>query len=143
MINLKIIDDTFAHCQSASSQVGEVPVNWDRNVDINDDLVFYTKNFTNPTFGKIKIALLLEPYDIIPQLYTELLNNYNKFDYILTHDLRLLQIGPKFIFLPVGGQWVNEYSGNKTENLSIIASSKTWMVGHKLRHQIIHKYRNE
>ena len=73
------------------------------------------------------------------------MNNWNKFDLILTHQENLLSISDKFKPNPMWCSWIrpeNQKIIDKSKNLSIIASNKRDSIGHKLRHEIVDHIRN-
>tara|TARA_R110000765_G_scaffold68635_1_gene132731 strand:- start:46 stop:858 length:813 start_codon:yes stop_codon:yes gene_type:complete len=58
----------------------------------------------------------------------------NSFTYVFTHYDELLKLGEPFKFAPLTGTWINEIELKpKTKTISAIASSKSWLPGHKLR----------
>ena len=65
---------------------------------------------------------------------------FNKrFRFILTSDQILLARAPNALFFPFGGTWIQNWSDRdttKTRNLSLIASKKKSLPGHKLRHRV-------
>jgi len=144
----KIVDSFFSHNHSASTLTHlEQNIIWDRNVDGGEDMVFFTNNFDN-TRGKIKIALLIESPIVTPHLYNYFFdaNNRNKFNYILTFDERLLKLGGNVVPYSLGGCWIepNEIKiHSKSKNVSIISSHKNEHSGHKLRHEIISKFKQK
>lgn len=88
--------------------------------------------------SKYKIAWALESPAIKPALYEKWETLVDIFDKIYLCDPRIIH--PKVGVLEFGGCWIpiqdcSVYS--KTKNLSIVASNKTWTVGHKLRHEIV------
>jgi hypothetical protein len=93
--------------------------------------------------GKVNIALLLEPEEFIPQIYQWVKTNFKHFDYILTWDKKMLDIDKRFIFYPLGNSWIFEHQFAmypKNKLVSIVASWKNFLLGHRLRHQIISAY---
>jgi len=146
---LKIIDSFFSHNHSASTlSYLDQNIIWDREVESNDDLVFYTNNFDSANCGKIRIALLIESPIVTPNLYQYFfdINNRKKFNYIMTFDQRLLDIGDNVIKYYLGGCWINPPDikiHSKSKNTSIISSSKNEHSGHKLRHEIIKKFKHK
>lgn len=143
-MKVKIVDSMFGHVNSIGSIKLDLPqdIEWDRNVSVDDDIVFYTKDFNNPQFGKKKIALLIESPLVTTQLYESIKENYTKFDYVFTFDKELLTLDKRFVFYELGGCWVdfiNEHT--KTKNVSLIASYKNELPGHRIRHQIVNRYK--
>ncbi|WP_299641189.1 glycosyltransferase family 10 [Devosia sp.] len=70
---------------------------------------------------------------------------HRRFFRILTCNARLLQTTPNAVFFSCGNTWVPEWETldcSKTRMLSIIASAKASLVGHKLRHETVHWLRH-
>lgn len=85
-----------------------------------------------------KVAWLLEPREISPEIYNWIEHNNKLFDFVLTYDLHLVEKGENYLYAPWGGTWITNYiESEKTKNVSIIASQKNSAVGHQLRHSII------
>ena len=66
-----------------------------------------------------------------------------KFDYILTHEKTLLELDYNTKFIPFGCCWIPEEEQkvyDKTKNISVISSNKTFTDGHRLRHEVIQKF---
>ncbi len=92
---------------------------------------------------KVKIAWLIEPRVVSPHIYRSVTYLKEHFDFVLTHDKELLKLGDKFIFTPLGGNWISDENCKvhpKTKETSIIASSKRHVQGHKMRHDIVRDY---
>lgn len=109
------------------------------------DVVFYTDRciWMSDKIGKTKIAWLLEPQEFEPKVFNYILKNYNEFDYVFTWDKRLLELNSKFRLYTTGNSWIARdeigmYSKDKL--LSISASWKKFLSGHKIRHEIIGRY---
>lgn len=145
---VKIYDTAFAHEEYCGSKIGKNIPNkmvWDRfgNIDESDIVVFtdsslYKVNYINKNCKKI--AWLIEPPCVSNQNYDYIINNYEKFDIILTHQIKLCEISPKFKILPMWYSmvWPEKHGVyKKVKNLSIIASNKRDTIGHILRHDII------
>lgn len=104
---------------------------------------------------KDNIAWLIEPRALDPALYRRFINQgqYRNFGKILTHDETLPSIieqlceaegvpAPKIEQYHLGGCWTKpENFGfhKKTKDICIIASGKTQLPGHQMRHEIITK----
>ena len=94
-----------------------------------------------------KFGLFVEPKSIKPQAYHILSQNpqlIDKFDAIFTHDEGLLEVSPKVKLFPFlcGTYFLEEDHKiyDKTKHLSIVANSKEWAEGHRLRHEVIERY---
>ena len=99
-----------------------------------------TNNSANSVKSKLKIGWLLETREVCPERY-ELFDQYkDDFEYTLTHDQTLLENYPsKTRFAPFGGCWIKDSNFqmfDKTKQVSMIYSDKTFMEGHKLRHRV-------
>lgn len=148
-LKINLVDKSFIQCgpSCGTGQTGIAPnyIEWCTNY--NTLITVYTDQCLEMPLSnsKYNIAWLIESVTISPNLYSDP-TKYNKFDYVLTHDKKLLNISDKFIFVPVGGHWIYESDckiHDKNKMLSIIASSKNQSIGHKLRHEVIAKYKNK
>lgn len=147
-MNVKIIDTCFSHEKYSSDQYPngfEQVMVWDRN-DINENnSLIVTDNHLRLIKNKSnKTAWTIESEAISPHVYNQsVLNEYNK---VYTHNKRLLDIGAKYTFVPVGGCWIKpheQFIYEKTKLISIIASNKTTTSGHKLRHLAVDKNKEQ
>lgn len=94
-----------------------------------------------------KIAVLWEPASINGYGHASVRKWVYDIDLLLTHDERLIEEFPgKAKFLPVGGSylWRKELlsSRRKSKLVSISASKKNNLPGHKLRHEVIARFRS-
>jgi hypothetical protein len=100
-----------------------------------DESIFGVNHFKN----KKKFAWLIESPELKQNSYDFIEVNYNLFDKIFTFDKHLLDISDKFVFVPIGGCWIDESDRKihkKNKLVSFIMSSKMWTSGHRLRHEI-------
>lgn len=110
------------------------------------DLVVYTDNYLDSRhYGHRKIAWLLEPPEINPNIYEFIKKNYNRFDFVITHNKELTKLDKRILYCINGMCWINEsdfciYSKSKV--VSIIASGKTHTTGHKLRNKFVEYVNN-
>ena len=91
---------------------------------------------------KLKIAHLEEPYCLIPNLYSYVLQNIHKFDLVFTHHEEFVGLNEKIKFYPFGSVSLKvEDFGipSKSKHCSIIASEKNFLHGHVLRHQVVER----
>ncbi len=149
-IKLKIIENTFTHCDYSNNPLPPVSfskyVEWDRDVSNEEELVFYTdRDIDHPRPGhKRRIAWLIEPYVKQPGRYERLLNNNDAFEYVLVNDKKLLDAGDKFIYYPFGGCWIEvedrKVDHEKTKLVSMITSHKRNVEDHHKRHALITRY---
>ncbi len=87
-------------------------------------------------YGKNAIAILVEPRVIIPEVY-DFVEKYNdSFKYIFTFDDKILS-SCKNAKLLIYGQVTAEYpSPEKTKDISMVCSNKTFCEGHRQRNEI-------
>jgi hypothetical protein len=94
--------------------------------------------------SRIKIAILMEPPELLPQIY-EIIKQYeNYYDLIFTYAHELLQRNPnKYKFFPADIAAIEDPSciiHKKTKLVSMIYSDKNILQGHKLRHIIAKQF---
>jgi len=97
------------------------------------------KNTAATVKSKIKIALLLEPKIVYAQMYSAILKHEKLYNYILTHDAKLITSGKKYIFTPANGTWIpmdRHQIYPKTKLVSSVVSKKNMFPGHKIRHEM-------
>lgn len=139
---MNILDTNFSHGQYSSEFYDknfENVFTWNRENLNHNDLIVVTDTmldkcdeYTN------KIGWLLESKEINSKIYKT--GDYSKFKKVFTHDRQLLESNNLFVFVPSSGCWVetnDQKIYDKTKLIDIIASSKNYTSGHKLRHQII------
>jgi len=135
-----LIDFNFAHDNFSSQQQNSKLITWNRNrtsknqTFITDNSLYNNHNIPN------KIAWLLEPKTINPEIYEYIKKNSHVYDMVITFDKELLDLGDKYKKYIFGGCWIKESDRriyNKTKNISIIASNKNITEGHNFRHHVI------
>ena len=155
MITVSLKDESFRGGYSSNN--GILPVyskyfKYDRD-NIHPTVIYTEDHIIASTVDQYpnhnNIAWLVDTKAIRSDAYNILLQNIDKYNYILTHDLSIInQINvnkTKALFSIVGGCWIEETDRkiyNKTKNLSIIASWKNFTEGHKLRHSLIKNYKD-
>ena len=112
---LKIIDNSFSHSILGYCSDFQESENfmWDRSQSNREENLVITDNFLTS---------------------------------ILTHEKTLLDLDYNTKFIPFGCCWVpkeEQQIYNKSKNISIISSNKTFTDGHKLRHEVIQKFGNK
>ena len=154
MIEISLRDTCFSHHPDGiglgSTKLNKIKFN--RNPNIHLDLCFFTdgnikNNDVLKSKSKINIAWILEPVSINMESYEKAYQNIDKYDYILTHNLQLINANKnKCFYYPFGGCWIKDEDRKiyeKTNNFSIIASEKNWTIGHQLRHLIINSHKSK
>lgn len=141
MINLSLQDKSFSHCIFSNNPLPPTSfaknIEWDRRI-INEDTI-YTDFCINDAPINSRIWLI-EPRELISGIYENVERNASKYKTIWTHDREILNKHKNATFVPLGGCWIKEEDRkiyDKTKNFSIIASSKQYLTGHKLRHEVI------
>jgi len=88
----------------------------------------------------VKVAWLIEPYDLIPYMYDQIKTIEDKFDFVFTYEETLLKHNSDiYKFHPCDCSGIEFHSHKlheKTKLVSMIYSEKTWLFGHRLRHII-------
>lgn len=166
MVKLNIRDKNFGGEPSSCHKGVNKFIEWEFNNNLVSNSVFITdlclEDVVRARGAKRKIAWILEPRAIHPQVYDWIEKNNRLFDYVLTFDLDLVDRGENFLYYPHGRCWipnptvdqtrtwqqVNEFvldvlSPVKTKTCSIIASSKQSTIGHRLRHEVIRTCKQE
>lgn len=141
LITLSLQDSSFAHCEYSNNPLPPVSVakhiRWDRRtIDRN---TIYT-DFCIQAAPTGSVVWLIEPRELIPDIYKYVEDNILRFKKVLTHDSALLQKYTTAVLVPLGGCWIpREHQAiyPKTKMFSIIASGKRQLEGHQLRHSII------
>jgi hypothetical protein len=155
-IKIKILDTAFAHCNYSNNPLPPLQscewIEWDRDISNlkSDETLFFTEsNILNPlvnTHKGKKIAWLLECRALNGNLYHWLEKNHDKFDLIISHDIELISKCPNGSWIPFGGCWIHKSDWklyDKSKEISIVASEKNYLEGHKMRHNIIDSYRSK
>lgn len=145
-MKLFLKDTRFSHCLFSNNPLPPIQfseeIEWDRSNNFKDsDYIIFTDDeiYNTRNNNQKDIAWLVEPYELQPRNYLYLQNNYNNFFKILTHDSDLLKL-PNSYKIPYGGCWIKKQDFkiyDKSKNLSIVCSNKTYLSGHKLRHKVI------
>lgn len=109
-----------------------------------DNGLFYPVDKTKKNYG-----WFAESSAIIPNYIQLVLTNLDKFkqnfEFIFTHDRRIIEIDREFFkfVVPNSLPYIqNKKIYKKTKSVSFIGSNKLLCNGHKFRHEIIYKYSN-
>lgn len=132
MKTISFLDATLAHTPEVLKQADRDNLDHDK-ILISDCFLHVPRN------NRIKVAWLIEPDCISPQTYVYIKQNYSKFTYVLTHTKSLLDQIPNAVFYSFGTSFIKPEDFkiyNKTKNVSMIASNKTYCKGHEFRHII-------
>jgi hypothetical protein len=156
MLKVNLFDKNFAHSKSvdgfdASSRVKPTKIeyirdqlNFDGVTIFTDDMIF--DPIVSQVKSKFKIAWCQESSAIKPLSHSmNLIRNDTKFDYIITHNLRMIERDPqKYKYMSIACCWVPNNIGlqPKTKSISHIITDKRFTEGHLLRHQIAEKLKD-
>lgn len=139
-------DKMFAHAHTAGSAFlpfpSDLPFEWDRSMAVHPITVFTDENLGEaPECRSVqKVAWLYESPEVTRKAYKAIHRNADKFERILTFYQPLLENHSHARFTPIGGCWIHEQDwgvSEKNRNVSIIASTKKSLPGHKLRHRVV------
>tara|TARA_R110002153_G_scaffold39659_2_gene114077 strand:+ start:942 stop:1763 length:822 start_codon:yes stop_codon:yes gene_type:complete len=124
-----------------------VNFSWDIGDDIVSEYVFFTdkklQDVNKSQYNGVKkVAWLLEPKGIDPGIYDWILDNYRKFDHVLTFDRTVISQIDNGLFQPYGTYWVEKNNSVKDNLVSMIASYKKEATGHKIRHSIYKHFKD-
>lgn len=143
MDNLYTNDAMFSHAYCSSWYNKPKEFSWVRDGLENSDSIIVTDVTTIDNFTNKKVyGWLIEPPELTPSYYQFVVENYDRFENIFTYDKRLLEVSDKFVFLPIGGCWIDEndrkiYGKNKL--ICSITSNKSMISGHRFRLQLLNQ----
>lgn len=149
MDNLYKIDIIFDHELSTSGKNTPKFFKWNQ-YDKNSEYVFLTDfslEEVNNLNGTKALAWIIESplFAKVTKSINYVKENQHKFQKVYTFHKELLSISDKFEFIPIGGCWINPEDRmihQKDKLVSIIASHKCVLPGHKLRHKTVSKFRD-
>ena len=116
---------------------------------INEPIALYTDRClerVKSSGHSVNIAWLLESPRLMKKPLRQLKSLERYFDRILTAHQPFLARGHPYQMCPTGGSWIAHDNWSlypKTKNLSIIASTKRFLPGHKLRFSAVKRYSND
>lgn len=147
---INMIGGGFQHdiCSSA----GYIPksIEWTKDLSSNRSIHIDHAIFTRKSSKTTKnYAWLVESRTIIPDVYQAVENNVQfleqEYEFIFTHDMRLLNLSNKFKYVICNGKpWVRDFDNRrKTKLISMIASSKVMCKEHMYRQDLIRKFKDQ
>lgn len=116
------------------------PDMWDANSNVK--CVTDEQIYANKREGK-QVMLLIEPRSIQPNVYDYVLQVYDQYEYVFTHDSKLLNALPNAKPILCGGVWCRCENPTKTKLISMISSDKELCELHKERKRIARKYKDK
>lgn len=152
MLNVNLFDGNFSHTKDVCGYITSTyytkpnKIIWEPKRMVWDGITVFTDGYIDDDIvckvsSNYKVAWLIEPRSIDPTMYEKIVQNHERFDYILTFDEELKQQLPDKILPYVMGQTriadedCQYYS--KQFLTSMIASHKTMSEGHRFRHEIV------
>jgi hypothetical protein len=151
MIKMNMLSNTFAHQITSTWHKVSDKVKWSFNSYENDisvycDMQGIKRAYNDRNDGKIKILWLLESKSFDQGAYDFILKNINIIDLFVevwTHNDVLLEISDKFKRIPAFATVIDKCEvPNKSKNISMITSNKTWCDGHRKRYEFALKNKN-
>lgn len=151
LITINLFDMAFKHLERPDGRYSSVhqkiakKVAFVRDQNPYDGITVITDHMLPHTSvqSTYKIGWLLETREVNEGTYNNFESFKDRYDFIMTHDQKLLDEYPdKTRFTVFGGTWIEEENYGvhpKTENVSMIYSDKRNFTGHKLRHEIAEK----
>lgn len=135
--------ESSLRCSSPGFEKKPLEVRYVQNLKEWDGITVFTdKTFhlVTQVNSPVKIAWLIECYDLLPSAYDSLDNYGEYFDFIFTYEKSIIDKFPeKAVFHPCDTCGIESESHKvheKTKLVSMIYSDKTWLFGHRLRHII-------
>jgi hypothetical protein len=115
---------------------------WNRSRETYDIEVFTDQHIpeASRSQSKVKVAWLIEPPIMVPDIYQFVKENHQIFDAVFTFDDSLLKIDPKFKSCLYGSTWVHPHERGihpKTKSVSAVLSGKTYTEDQRFRHEIV------
>ncbi len=151
MIKIKIKDINFAHNKNGSTTPFHKSDNieWLRTIDDTEVIVLTDKclplmDTVDPSLKKV--AWLLEPQVIDRSSYEFISKNYESFIAVVSHDKEFCKTVPNAIYCPYGTSWIlpqDWKQHSKAKSCSLIASNKNMTIGHRLRHKVAARFKNQ
>lgn len=151
---VRLADVSFSHCGFSNNPMPPVReskfIEWDRDVNYpgGSALTFVTDR-SIPILSEISerplVAWLLEPRELIPDVYDWVYSNASRFVAILTHEVDRIGSDAPVMWVPFGGCWVPDSEWGLSDDLdrrvSMFVSHKRQLQGHVLRHEIVEEAR--
>lgn len=141
MIDVGVFDQEFAHYPHVSL-IAPQQIRWHKNEEL-PVTVFTDRTLNLAADAKCqrKIAWIMEPREYRPEPYEFIEKSFIDFDYVITHDLRLMRkCGTKGLFCNASATtWMLDQDQGihpKTKLMSMITSGKMATEGHQLRESV-------
>jgi hypothetical protein len=148
MLELNLLDVMFSGPSAGSPFEDENPhIMWQRDWGSRDFAVVTDNSLEDSCVDELrnKVAWLFESPNPKTGFAYKLRKQwkFRKYQAVFTYDKRLIECGSKFQLSTVGGSWIRAKDWQvypKHLNLSVLASAKRDLPGHRLRHEIIDRF---
>jgi hypothetical protein len=146
---INMVGGGFQHdiCSSALNE--NKYVEWVKDNSANISIHIDNGLLVETNKNKLNFGWVAESSSIVPNIISEVKKNLSKykekFEFIFTHDQRLVEIDPNFFkfTLPNALPWIqNKNIFEKTKSFSFIVSNKIMTDGHRFRLNVLEKYKN-
>lgn len=148
-MKINLIGGPFQHAHSSTWWKKAKNIEWIKNT-YQEDVSFYVDNQILNAFGDNfkgkKYAWIVESrqfHNMTNFAKANVSRLEKTFELIFVNDKSLTELSDKIVYVPGNGFWIETpkiYFKNK--NLSMITSNKMQTEGHRLRHNIIDKYKD-
>lgn len=121
------------------SNIGELDTT--KPVVITDQFLPHINNIKNDVI----YLWLMEPPSILPWIYHEAYKNQERFKLIFSHNKKFCENIEKARWYPWGSYYIPLHQHKiytKDKNVSIVASAKQYTEGHRMRYDVINRYKN-
>lgn len=146
MIELNLVDSSFAHIEYSVPGVKSELMKWNRGSSLDQQTVYTHEHIFSDDVSINDLGLLFESQAIIPNVYSEAITHpdrLSRFKYVFTHSSQLLKTFTHTMWIPGGGIWVGgTYGGGeikiypKSKLCSIVSSNKNMCHLHNMRSAI-------
>lgn len=144
LVEIDIVDTSFAHAPGMSWYNVPAHIKWRRGVASRVPIRFFTDRMLGQVDNypaEVNVALLIEPICLDNTGYDICLRKLQQFNFVLTYDEEFKQkLGGKGLLYAIGGCWLKPEEiklHGKFKMTSVIASEKRQTHGHQLRHEAV------
>lgn len=143
---IKFIDENFLG-QKGFSRYSDPKVNWDRECDDYDTVIYTDKMcFSQPIDNtKTNYAWIVEPPIINGENYVNIVKNSGNFKNVFSYIRNLGNQINNFVFIPHGSSWIKDEDmmiHEKSKMVSSIFSWKQWNAYHRMRYRVYDRFKD-
>lgn len=142
---INLFDSNFSGSPCSTAFQTSQHIQYVRDQMTFDGVTLFTDEWVNNPIvdevqSRYKVGWLHEPYCLHPETYEKALDNYEKFDLMLTYyQDYLIDYPVSFRFVPYAGTWIDRAHWSikpKSKLCSMLIGSKLSTDGHRIRHDI-------